>query len=233
MILVELLDVGIGNLDRVGSRLVEFDVAEVAGLIAQLEIAVDLRIRHHVALREIARQLARGQILDDVVLERFRRASRRLQAHAVHIPIEFAVGLERGNGLDRLADLAHRHHHAELRVGVGEQLIVDQLFEHLVLALGRVERGRVELRAEGLLHLRAIAVVGFAELVLADFLAVHLGDKRLALRIHVLLDAEESAENDHDDAEKNLGRDTGKLVVQCLQHGEIASFESTAATTAA
>src|SRR5439155_10014792 len=70
-------------------------------------------------------------------------------------------------------------------------------------------------------HLAAVAVPGVAKLLRRDFLAIHLGDISVAVRIHVGLDAEESAKHNHDDTEDDLGDDAGESVVQCLQHGSL------------
>jgi hypothetical protein len=59
--------------------------------------------------------------------------------------------------------------------------------------------------APAALHLRAKLVEALAEICLRDLVPVDLGDEGFVRGFEISLDAEESAEDDDDDAENDLG----------------------------
>ncbi len=207
------LDLGVVDL-RVDGGFVERDETEIAGLVAQTQIAVDVGLGDDAGRLQLHRRLAQIQIAPHLVLELRRGAVLRIEQQTVLIRVEFAVDLERRVAHDLVADRGRGDGGAELLVRVQQQLLVDHAIEHLALALRRVERGGIEALTQHALHLRAVGIVALAERLLRNLVAVDHGDVAgVARTVDVLLNAEEAAEGHRDQDQHAPGDRAGKLVV--------------------
>ena len=87
----------VGHGGIVGGGLVELGVVEIALLIAQAKIRIDIGVGDQHGRSDLLGQRAHGEIVAHAIVERARRHALRRQQHLVRVGIELAVLLERGD----------------------------------------------------------------------------------------------------------------------------------------
>ena len=156
------------------------------------------RARGDGGFRHRAGQLRERHVVAHARLEHLRGHVLRAQQRVVVGLGERAVGLERGNRRDRVAQRLVAHHQRRAQRRVGEQALRHQLLEQRLARLGRVEGLGVDAAAErGAQPLLLLAQL-LGELALRDAHAVDRGDVALvAERTGVGLQPEEGEGNHH------------------------------------